>query len=149
VALGVERRLRVQSRRSGAKACLLEVNAGVAERLTAGGRLKALEKETGRRIFLEGSSSVAVDAFRILAEGSAEQVKGQRIPVSEGQEVEVELEFALTYSPRDAVGYVDGYMVIVEGGRNFLGERRKVRIDGTSRTGASAVLTGGRGGGGG
>ena len=149
VALGVERRLRVQSRRSGAKACLLEVNAGVAERLTAGGRLKALEKETGRRIFLEGSSSVAVDAFRILAEGSAEQVKGQRIPVSEGQEVEVELEFTLTYSPRDAVGYVDGYMVIVEGGRNFLGERRKVRIDGTSRTGASAVLTGGRGGGGG
>jgi hypothetical protein len=44
--------------------------------------------------------------------------------VSEGQEVELELEFALTYSPRDAVGYVEGYMVIVEGGRSHLGERR-------------------------
>ena len=149
VALSVERRLRVQSRRSGAKACLVDINAGVAERLTAGGRLKALEKATGRRIFLEGSSSVAVDAFRILAEGSVDQVQGQRIPVREGQEVEVELEFALTYSPRDAVGYVDGYMVIVEGGRAFLGQRRKARITDTSRTGASAVLTGGRGGGGG
>ena len=64
----------------------------------------------------------------------------------EGQEVEVELEYSLTYSARDAVGYVDGYMVIVEGGRPFLGERRKVRIAATSRTGASATLTGGRGG---
>ena len=147
VALTVERRLRVHARKSGAKAYLVEVNAGVAERLSASGRLKALEKETGRRIFLEGSTTVAVDAFRILAEGSAEQVQGQRIPVREGQEVDVELEFALTYSPHDAVGYVDGYMVIVEGGRAFLGERRKVRVTDTSRTGASAVLTGGRAGG--
>jgi len=148
VALTVERRLRVQSRRSGAKACLVEVNAGVAERLATGGRLKALEKETGRRIFLEGSSSVAVDAFRFLAEGPVDQVQGQRIPVREGQEVEIELEFALTYSPRDAVGYVDGYMVIVEGGRAFLGQRHKVRIASASRSGASAVLTGGGRGGG-
>jgi ribonuclease G len=144
VALAVERRLRLQSKRSGAKACLVELNAGVAERLTSGGRLKALEKETGRRIFLEGSSAVAVDAFRILAEGSPAQVQGQRVPVREGQEVEVELEFALTYSPREAVGYVDGYMVIVEGGRSFLGQKRKVRIGAASRTGASAVLTGGK-----
>ena len=60
----VERRLRVHARKSGAKAYLVEVNVGVAERLAASGRLKALEKETGRRIFLEGSSTVAVDAFR-------------------------------------------------------------------------------------
>jgi uncharacterized protein YacL len=63
--------------------------------------------------------------------------------VSEGQEVDLELEFALTYSPRDAVGYVDGYMVIVEGGRPYLGERRRVRVTATARTGATAVLAGG------
>ncbi len=145
VALGVERRLRIHARRSGAKAFLVEVNAGVAERLSASGRLKALEKETGRRIFVEGSSTVPVDAFRMLAEGSLDNVQSQRIPVREGQEIELELEFALTYSPRDAVGYVDGYMVIVEGGRGFLGQRRKVLINAAARTGASAVLTGGKG----
>ena len=59
---------------------------------------------------------------------------------SEGQEVELELEFSLTYSPRDAVGYIDGYMVIVEGGRQSLGERRKVRITATARTGAQATV---------
>ena len=148
VALSVERRLRAQSKRSGAKACLVEVNTGVAERLTAGGRLRALEKETGRRIFVEGSSTVPVDAFRMLAEGPVAQVEAQLVPVREGQEVEIELEYSLTYSPRDAVGYVDGYMVIVEGGRGFVGQRRKVRITTASRTGGTAVLTGGRSGGG-
>ena len=52
----------------------------------------------------------------------SEHVQAQRVPVREGQEVEVELEFSLSYSPRDAVGYVDGYMVVVEGGRQFLGQ---------------------------
>lgn len=139
VALAVERRVRALARRSGAKAVLVEVNRGVAERLEANGRLKLLERETKRRVFLESSSTAPVDSIRIVAEGSVAHVQGLRVPVSEGQEVELELEFALTYSPRDAVGYIEGYMVIVEGGRPFLGERRRVRITSTSRTGATAV----------
>ncbi len=139
VALNVERRLRGLARRSQAKAWLIEVNAGVAERLS-GDRLKRLEKQTGRRVIFEGASSLPIDSFRILAEGAPAQVLAQRVPVSEGQEIEVELEFSLTYSPRDAVGYVDGYMVIVEGGRQYLGERRKVCITSTARTGARAIV---------
>jgi len=143
VALAVERRVRAHARKSNAKAVLVEVNRGVAERLEANGRLKLLEKETKRRVFLESSSTVPVDGVRILAEGSVAHVQELRVPVSEGQEVDLELEFALTYSPRDAVGYVEGYMVIVEGGRPYLGEHRTVRITATARTGATAVLGGG------
>jgi ribonuclease G len=143
VALAVERRVRAHARKSNAKAVLVEVNRGVAERLEANGRLRQLEKETKRRVFLESSSTVPVDGVRILAEGSVAHVQGLRVPVSEGQEVDLELEFALTYSPRDAVGYVEGYMVIVEGGRPHLGEHRRVRITATARTGATAVLPGG------
>jgi ribonuclease G len=137
-ALMVERRVRALARRSTAAAWLIEVNGAVAERL-GGARLKRLEKETGHRVFFEGGASLPVDAFRVVAEGSVAHVQEQRVPVREGQEVEVELQFSLTYSPRDAVGYIDGYMVIVEGGRQFLGQRRKVRITTTARTGASAV----------
>ena len=43
-------------------------------------------------------------------------------------------------SPRDAVGYVDGYMIIVEGGRQHLGKRRKVRVTEIARTGAHATV---------
>jgi len=139
VALAVERRVRTHARKSNAKALLVEVNSGVAERLEADGRLKLVERETKRRVFLESSLRVPVESIRILAEGSVAHVQSLRLPVSEGQEIELDLEFALTYSPRDAVGYVEGYMVIVEGGRQYLGERRRVRVTSTTRTGATAV----------
>jgi ribonuclease G len=139
MALSVERRVRALARKSQSKAWLIEVNAGVAERLN-GARLKRLEKLTDRRVFLEGGSSLPVDSFRVISEGSVAHVQEQRVPVREGQEVTVELEFSLTYSPRDAVGYVDGYMVIVEGGRQHLGKRRKVRITDIARTGARATV---------
>lgn len=139
MALSVERRVRALARKSQAKAWLIEVNAGVADRLS-GARLKRLEKQTDRRVFLEGGSALPVDSFRVISEGSVTHVQEQRVPVKEGQEVTVELEFSLTYSPRDAVGYVDGYMVIVEGGRQHLGRRRKVRITEIARTGARATV---------
>ncbi len=139
MALSVERRVRALARKSQAKAWLIEVNGSVADRLS-GPRLKRLEKQTGRRVFLEGGSLLPVDSFRVISEGSVAHVQEQRVPVREGQEVTVELEFSLTYSPRDAVGYVDGYMVIVEGGRQHLGKRRKVRITEIARTGARATV---------
>jgi ribonuclease G len=139
MTLNVERRVRTLARRSQARAWLIEVSGGVAERLS-GDRLKKLEKEIGRRVFFEGAAGLPVDTFRVLSEGTAAHVQEQRIPVKEGQEVEVELEFSLTYSPRDAVGYIDGYMVIVEGGRQSLGTRRTVRITDTARTGAYATV---------
>ena len=138
MALNVERRVRTLARKSQAKAWLIEVSGGVAERLS-GERLKKLEKQIGRRVFFEGGAGLPVETFRVLSEGAAAHVQEQRIPVKEGQEVELELEFSLTYSPRDAVGYIDGYMVIVEGGRPSLGQRCKVRISATARTGAYAT----------
>jgi predicted RNA-binding protein with TRAM domain len=139
MALNAERRVRALARKSQAKAWLIEVNGAVAERIS-GDRLKRLEKEVGRRVFFEGSAGLPVETFRVLGEGTAAHVMEQRLPLREGQEVEVELEFSLTYSPRDAVGYVDGYMVIVEGGRQHLGKRRKVRITEIARTGARATV---------
>ena len=139
MALSVERRVRALARKSQAKAWLIEVSGGVADRLS-GARLKRLEKQLGRRVFLEGGSALPVESFRVVAEGSLEHVQEQRVPVKEGQEVTVELEFSLTYSPRDAVGYVDGYMIIVEGGRQHLGKRRRVRITEIARTGARATV---------
>ena len=108
---------------------------GLARRGQCGGRRPshaATASSASRRRSAAACSSRADRPCRSTlsessAEGSAAHVQEQRIPVREGQEVEVELEFSLTYSPRDAVGYIDGYMVIVEGGRQYLGQRRKVQ----------------------
>jgi len=105
-----------------------------------GNRIKRLEKGTGKRFFLEGSRTLPIDSFRIVAEGSLEAVEAHRIPVREDQEVTVELEYALTYSPGDALAHVDGYQVTVLNGRRCLGEKRKVRITSVARAGAMAAL---------
>jgi ribonuclease G len=139
MALSVERRIRELARKSQAKAWLFEVSASVAERFN-GDRLKRLEKQVGRRIFLEGGSELPVESFRIIAEGTPAHVQTHRVPVREAQEVELELEFSLSYSPRDVVGYVDGYMLVVENGHQSLGQRRRVRVTSTARACGMAVL---------
>ena len=142
VALSVERRLREHAAETAARALLVELNATVIERMTAGGRVKRLERETKKHYFLEGSRLLPVDTFRIVAEGTIEAVKSHRVPVAEEQELTVELDYALTYSPADAVAHVDGYQVVVLNGRRFLGERRGVRIVSVTRAGAVAALAG-------
>ncbi|MGD0996772.1 MAG: Rne/Rng family ribonuclease [Thermoleophilia bacterium] len=140
MAISVERRLGEHAAETQAKALLIEVNTAVAERLTAGGRIKRLEKNTGKRFFLEGSKLLPIETFRIVAEGSLDAVDSHRIPVREDQEVTVELEYALTYSPGDAVAHVDGFQLIVLNGRRALGDKRKVRITSLTRAGAMGVL---------
>ena len=54
---------------------LVEVNGDVAERLMADGRLKRLEKETGKRVFLESSQALPVDSFSIVIEGTPAEVE--------------------------------------------------------------------------
>ena len=140
MAITIERRLGEHAAVTSAKALLVEVNTAVAERLVAGGRIKRLEKGTGKRFFLEGSKLLPVETFRIVAEGSLEAVESHRIPVREDQEVSVELEYALTYSPGDAIAHVDGFQLVVLNGRKALGEKRKVRITSLTRAGAMGVL---------
>ena len=140
MAITTERRLGEHAAVTSATALLVEVNTPVAERLVAGGRIKRLEKDTGKRFFLEGSKLLPVETYRIVAEGSLEAVESHRIPVREDQEVTVELEYALTYSPGDAVAHVDGFQLVVLNGRKALGQKRKVRITSLTRAGAMGVL---------
>ncbi len=136
------REVRRQAKASPHQAFLYEVNHLVGERIAGMGWLKALEKETGKHIFLEGSQALPVDTLKLIVAGTREDVERQRIPVREGQELEVELEHTLTYSPGDAVAHVDGYEITVLGGRPSLGKRRAVKVTSMSRTGAFATLMG-------
>jgi ribonuclease G len=136
------RALRRQTRTSPHQAFLYEVNHSVGERVAKMGWLKALEKETRKHIYFEGSQALPVDHLRLIVGGTREDVERQRVPVREGQELEVELEHTLTYSPGDAVAHVDGYEITVVGGRQSLGKRRTVKVTSMSRTGAFATLMG-------
>jgi hypothetical protein len=122
------------------EAALIEVRRDVADKLMESERLKRLERQHGKRLFFEGSAQLPVDTFRIVSSGPLRTVQGQRLPVREGQELEVELLHTLPHSPRDAVAVVDGYSIVVRNGRPHLGARRRVRVETALRSGGVADL---------
>ena len=142
VARRVERQLRSTAASSRAAALLIEVNGNVAQRLTGNERIRRLEKDTGKKFLFQGSKTLPVDTFELVAGGSLKEVETQRIPVTEGSEMDVEMEHSLTYSPRDAVAVVEGYPLVVKNGRQFLGTRRRVRVETAIRSGGTAVIVG-------
>jgi len=136
----VERLLARTLPNTAGDAVLIEVRRDVADKLTETDRLRRLERQYGRRLFFEGSAQLPVDTFRIVSSGPLRTVQGQRLPVREGQDLEVELLHTLPHSPRDAVAVVDGYSIVVRSGRPHLGARRKVRVETALRTGGVADL---------
>ncbi len=122
------------------EAALIEVRRDVADKLMESERLKRLERQHGKRLFFEGSAQLPVDTFRIVSSGPLGTVRGQRLPVREGQELDVELLHTLPHSPRDAVAVVDGYSIVVRSGRPHLGARRRVRVETALRSGGVADL---------
>jgi ribonuclease G len=142
VARRVERQLRGVAASSRAAALLIEVNGNVAQRLAGNERIRRLEKDIGKRFVFQGSKALPVETFELVASGSPKEVETQRIPVLEGAEMDVEMEHSLTYSPRDAVAMVEGYPLVVKNGRQFLGMRRRVRVETALRSGGTAVIVG-------
>jgi len=138
----VERRLRMTAASSRAAALLIEVNGSVGARLQENERIRKLERETGKRFLFQGSRTLPTDSFEIVAQGTVPQMEAQRLPVVEGAELELELEHSLIYSPKDALALVHGYPLVVKGGRQHLGLRRRVRVETTLRTGGTAVIVG-------
>jgi ribonuclease G len=102
--------------------------------------LRAVEEETGKLFVFEGSEGLPLDHFKILLEGTREEVLERALPFREGEEVHVEIVEPHMYSPGDAVAKVDGYIISVKGGTPYVGEKHLVRIDEAGRTAAVASL---------
>ena len=62
------------------------------------------------------------------------------MPFRAGEEVHVEIVEPHMYSPGDAVAKVDGYIISIRGGGDYVGEKHLVRIEEAGRTEATASL---------
>ena len=147
VAIEVERKLRLLVKDAGddaPEAYLVRLNPRVTGYFTGDGarNLHALEEETGRRFFFEGSEGLPLEHFAITQEGSREEIETQAVPFSEGDEVHVHIVEPHMYNDDDAVAKVDGYMIEVVNAIPFVGEKKLVLIEEAGRTGARAVLVG-------
>jgi ribonuclease G len=128
----------------GPEAYLVRINPRVSAWFTADGarELHALEDQSGRRFFFEGSEGLPLDHFAVTREGTAAEISEHAVPFRAGEEVHVDIVEPHMYNPDDAVAKVDGYLISVVNGIAFVGEKKLVRIEDAGRTAATAALTG-------
>ena len=142
IAIEFERRMRELAGATKAEAILIQMNARVSTEFTRDGAraLRAIEEDTGKWFFFEGSEGLPLEHFEVLLEGDREQMLERVLPFRNGEEVYVEVVEPHMYSPGDAVAKVDGYIITVKQGTSHVGEKHLVRIEDAGRTGAVASL---------
>ena len=144
IALRFSRHLRDQAPEHKGEALLVQMHPRVQAEFTGDGGwlLKAIESDTGKRLFFEGSAGLPLDHLAITLEGTSEEVKERALPFRVGDEVHVDIVEPHMYIDGAAVAKLDGYVISVLNGLRFVGERRLVRIEEVERTGATASLVG-------
>jgi ribonuclease G len=129
-AVDVERRLRsLVTPGSRDKAFKVEVATKVAWLLVGPGgeRLRELEETTKRRFFLVGADDQHLDHFRVLEQGTLENV-APTLPVELGQELELKLGEVGLHDSHAGVGKVDGIDVVVGGAARLVGKKVTARV---------------------
>ena len=147
IAIEVERELRklvADAGDKGPEAYLVRLNPRVTQWFTGDSarNLHALEDETGRRFFFEGSEGLPLVHFAVTQEGSRDEIEQQAVPFQAGDEVHVHIVEPHMYNEDDAVAKVDGYVIEVVNALPFVGEKKLVHIEEAGRTQARAVLVG-------
>ncbi len=144
VAIEVERKLReLAAEKPKVEAFLIQVNPRVSSVLLSGpGRppLLELEEDVHKHFHFEGSEGLPIDHFAVTLEGTRAEIEERALPFREGEEVLVTIEEPHMYNEDDAVAKVDGYVISVARGVKHLGEKRLVRIEGVTRSAASATI---------
>jgi ribonuclease G len=145
VALEGLRKMReIAAEHEAAEAFLVRVNPKVAHELTdPDSGLPELEDETGKRFHFEGGDALAIDTFKMIEQGTREEIEERALPFKVGEEVLVKIDEPHMYNADDAVARIDSYIVSVTGGGRYVGERKLVRIEEVERSAAIASLLGG------
>jgi ribonuclease G len=76
----------------------------------------------------------------VVLESTRDKVLERSVPFRAGEEVHVDIVEPHMYSPGDAVAKVDGYVISIAGGGDYVGEKHLVRIEEAGRTSAVASL---------
>jgi ribonuclease G len=140
IAIEFERRLRELDAKGDA--LLLRMNPRVTAQFTGNGAavLRALEAETGRLYYFEGSEGLPLDYFDVVATGTRDEIEERAVPFRPGDEVLVHIVEPHMYNVDDAVAKIDSYIVSVTGGFPYVGTKQLVRIVEVGRTAATAEL---------
>ena len=142
MAKRVEREISRIFRTRRGEAILVEVHPSVAAVVIGAGgcRLSQLEQRYGKYIFIKGKDDLHPEEIRVKAVGSKAKLENFAMPVREGQIIDLIIEETHVTNPKNGIARVDGYVIDVEEGADYLGLKVKVQINKTYRTYAKARL---------
>ncbi|NLC53038.1 MAG: Rne/Rng family ribonuclease [Firmicutes bacterium] len=124
------------------EALLIGVNSALAALLIGpgGNRLNALEKTLKKTVFIRGKEEIPLAEARVIAGGQKEYVQSLALPVKEGDRLEVDVIEPHLNNPVDGIARLDGYIIDIENGGRFIGQRVRVKIEKMFKTYAKAVI---------
>src|SRR6516165_7328226 len=142
LAIEFERQMRDLAKETEADALLIQMNPRVSAEFTRDEArvLRQIEEETGKWFTFEGSEGLPLDHFAVILESTRDKVLERSVPFRAGEEVHVDIIEPHMYSPGDAVAKIDGYVISITGGGDYVGEKHLVRIEEAGRTSAVASL---------
>jgi len=142
VRLEIERKIRNLAKESNSKAFLIKLNPTIASLVIGKGgkNLANLEYITKKYIAIKSDEDLPLDAFEIMSEGLANDIKEAAKPFKIGDVLDLEVEEHYSHNKNDALSRVEGYVVQIINGRKYIGTRVKVEIKSISKTSAVAVI---------
>lgn len=108
----------------------VEANPMVAAYLigTGGSNMSNLEKQTGRKILVKGNPEMRVDDIIVRPHYEQNDTSGVLIPIAVDDEILLHIDSLQNDNPKDGIGRINGFVIIVEDGGKYLNMDVKVKI---------------------
>lgn len=144
VSLHVERDLRRQvndAKNSKKDAFLLVCHPDVAELVIGpeGATIAEIERQLQRTIYVRSNSDSHTEDFSITP-GDMTEFEKTRINYRRAQVVECRITRSLLKEPNKCIGWADGYLLDLDDGVRFVGQKAKVRITDVRRSYACGIV---------
>ncbi len=142
MAFRVIRKLTSLTSRENFEAILFEVHPDVASVLIGnrGDKLTELEEELNKDIYIRGNNDLHMEDFEIIDKGSRQRLKEMALPVKEGGKYRFKVEEKHSENESSGIARKKGYIIIIEGAGDKVGEKVKIKITSVHRTYAQAEL---------
>ncbi len=140
IALRTKNKIRSLAERTLQSALLVRANPLVASQIIGsnGISLRRLEESTGKTLVIKGENDFHLEQVEVRSISDKEMEA--YLPVREGDIIEIFVEEPQAGTGQDGIGRIDGYVVSIINGANFIGQHVNVKIIKAYRTYARAEL---------
>ncbi len=134
--------IRDDARSMNVENIVVDAHPAVAARLigTGGVRLRELESQTGKTLFIRGNPSKHIESICVRPLNSQEIDNLDTSPVRTGDVLKVKVEETHVNNEKDGIARLDGFVLDIEGAGFMIGKTVPVKVSKVYRTYAKAKL---------